>query len=310
MAETGAYKWMLRKGGKKMECPKCHQMRFVPYVLASDGKTIAKDGGGNAIYGRCDREDNCRYHLYPGKEIEPNAVATPIVHKEPIVFRSDVIKVNCDDILFDWVASTIGKVKAEILWHAYNVGSLDRKTIWWQMDINGRVKAGKVMEYGNDGHRVKDDLHPYAVNWCHKNRKFNDWYDGEELEQCWFGEHLLTRHPDKPVAIVESEKTALMMAAWSKPFVWIAAGGSQGIKSDRKAKVLDGRKVVLIPDNGKWWEWREVAKKHGWECRHELEDEPLFQGCDILDMCLEWRKQLLDMGCSTWNIGTYKKLTL
>lgn len=284
---------MLRKGGKKMKCPKCGEMRFVPYVLTADGCTIATDSAGNAVYGRCDREDNCCYHQYPSKEIAPDAMAMPVHHDEPIVFRSDVVKVTCNDILFDWASSIIGKIKAEILWDAYQIGSWNGKTIWWQIDINGRVKAGKVMEYGKDGHRIKDASHPYPVNWIHKNRKFADWFEGKELEQCWFGEHLLTKHPDKPVAIVESEKTAVMMACWSKNFVWLASGGSQGIKSDRKAKVLDGRDVTLIPDNGKWWEWREIAIKHGWKIRKEIEDEPVFEGCDILDMCLNWREQIL-----------------
>lgn len=292
MSEVKTYKWMLRKGGKKMRCPRCGELRFVPYVLTEDGKTIATDDAGNAIFGRCDREDNCCYHLYPTKDIHPEAIPMPIRHDEPIIFDPNVLKVSCTDTLFQWVSDMLGELRARILWQAYQVGSLGKDTIFWQIDHNGKVKAGKVMQYGTDGHRIKDEARPYAINWTHKDKRFAGWYEGKEFEQCWFGEHLLERHPNKPVAIVESEKTAIMMAAWSKSHVWLASSGAQGVKSERKAKALAGREVVLVPDHGKWWEWREVAQARGWSIRREIEDAPMFEGCDILDICLEWKRQI------------------
>jgi hypothetical protein len=36
-------------------------------------------------------------------------------------------------------------------------------------------------------------------------------YGDFELKQCYFGEHLLEKYPEKPVAVVESEKTAVDM---------------------------------------------------------------------------------------------------
>jgi len=43
--------------------------------------------------------------------------------------------------------------------------------VFWQVDVNGGVRTGKIMRYGNDGHRIKEDglvkLHvgaPYEIN--------------------------------------------------------------------------------------------------------------------------------------------------
>jgi hypothetical protein len=56
--------------------------------------------------------------------------------------------------------------------------------------------------------------HPGRINWLHTTLKRRhqlpkDW----QLTQCLFGEHLLPQHPDKAVALVESEKTAIICAA-------------------------------------------------------------------------------------------------
>ncbi len=40
-----------------------------------------------------------------------------------------------------------------------------------------------------------------------------------------FGEHLLPMNRGKPVAIVESEKTALVAAYYLPEYVWLASGG-------------------------------------------------------------------------------------
>ena len=41
------------------------------------------------------------------------------------------------------------------------------------------------------------------------------------MVQCLFGEHLLRLHPDKKVAVVESEKTAVICSALMPEYVWV-----------------------------------------------------------------------------------------
>ena len=81
------------------------------------------------------------------------------------------------------------------------------------------------MQYNpSTGHRIKDPNKPGRINWLHsilKRRKQlhpPDW----QLTQCLFGEHLLLQHQDKTVALVESEKTAIICAALMPQYLWLA----------------------------------------------------------------------------------------
>ncbi len=58
-----------------------------------------------------------------------------------------------------------------------------------------------------------------------------------------FGEHLLKKYPDKPVCLVEAEKTALICAAMVP--VWVAVGGKTQLGD--KVEVLYGRTVIAFP---------------------------------------------------------------
>ena len=49
------------------------------------------------------------------------------------------------------------------------------------------------------------------------------------LTQCLFGEHLLKQYPKKVVALVESEKTAVICAGLMPRFLWLATGGKSCI---------------------------------------------------------------------------------
>ena len=54
------------------------------------------------------------------------------------------------------------------------------------------------------GHRTKEPRS--YVSWVHTELNLVDY----NLKQCLFGEHLLSDNPAKPIAIVESEKSALI----------------------------------------------------------------------------------------------------
>jgi hypothetical protein len=55
-----------------------------------------------------------------------------------------------------------------------------------------------------------------------------------------FGAHLLKRYPDATVNVVESEKTALVMANYygmSDRQLWLAVGGLQNLKLEFAGKL-------------------------------------------------------------------------
>lgn len=270
------YKWQLRKGSKKEICPNCGQKRFVPYVLASDGVTLA-----GAEFGRCDREQNCGYQRYPDGERYTVAEPQNIQPRPRLEYVGD-LHVSTDSNLFEWACCLLGLNDAVLAWSNYNVGCIGGRVIWWQIDRDGVVRAGKVMSYRPDGHRDKSDQ--WGVTWAHKHPQLKQHFEGEELQQCLFGEHLLAANPEKPVALVESEKTAVVMSRFFSEYVWLATGGSQGIKSNERLAPLIGRNVFLVPDNGQYYAWKRAAEQYGWDIWDGLERDEPFEGADILDI--------------------------
>jgi hypothetical protein len=60
------------------------------------------------------------------------------------------------------------------------------------------------------------------------------------------------------VAIVESEKTAIIASVYLPQFIWLAVGSKTNLTNERM-KVLTGRKVVLFPDLNCFDLWQSKA---------------------------------------------------
>lgn len=291
------YKYQLRKGGKKEVCPNCGQRRFVPYVLTEDNATIVGDGCG-----RCDREQSCGYWKKPNGNVEIKAADVEVRWSEPITIDKELIEHICKEngrrsnSLYGYAAWLVGEREANEAFDRYHVGQFQSECVFPQIDINGNIRSGKLMMY-NDGHRVKEGC---PVRWMHKVKPFERFVRGEELNQCLFGEHLLNQHPDKVVMVVESEKTAVLMSAIEPSKIWLACGGSQNLKKVDKLKVLEGRKVVFVPDHGQFIAWRKLAhdytamKGHDFDITCDATCSMLRgnmkQGYDILDLYEEWNR--------------------
>ncbi len=89
--------------------------------------------------------------------------------------------------------------------------------------------------------------------WAHK---LLDDADSFNLKQCLFGEHLLSQDNSNTVAIVESEKSALIASHYLPNYTWLATGGKDICMRDDNLKVLQGRRVILFPDLGATERWR------------------------------------------------------
>ena len=129
--------------------------------------------------------------------------------------------------------------------------------IFFQIDKEGRCRTGKVMKYDPvKGHRIKDDSSKCPITWIHVLMKRKGLLPEEwELTQCLFGEHLLSQYPDRAVALVESEKTAVICAGFIPEYVWLATGGKTSLGN--KLDVLSRRKVVAYPDVDAYGFWRK-----------------------------------------------------
>jgi hypothetical protein len=168
-----------------------------------------------------------------------------------------------------WLAGVFGPSKALELALAYRVGTSKHwpgAAVFWQIDEAGRVRAGKVALYeAETGRRVKRPRSMIAgVHWLlgMADRK---------PEPCLFGLHLAAADRSKPVAVVESEKSAIIGSGFVPGFIWMATGGVAALNR-ALLEPLHGRRVVLFPDLGVAGErWAEKAVELGVEVGDVLE---------------------------------------
>jgi len=174
----------------------------------------------------------------------------------PIEKLEDSLKSYDKNHFVRFMVNLFGIKIAETLIDRYYIGTSNHwkgANIFWQIDIEGKVRTGKIMLYhSKSGKRVKQ---PYNhITWVHKfleeTKKYN-------LQQCFFGEHLL-KDSTKPVAIVESEKTAVIASIYLPQFVWLATGSLSNLKEE-KCRMLIGRHVVLFPDLNAFDKWSVKA---------------------------------------------------
>ena len=287
METNRTYKWRLRPGSKKDVCPSCGRKTVVRYVLASDGTTEA-----GASFGRCDRESKCGYSQYPTKEVGEQFQDLPTPEARTVIpLRLDysMVQPTVKSTLFEWVVEFLGRVwqdeamgraMAVEAFYKYQVGATqDGRTVFWQIDEEGEVHAGKVMAYKADGHR---DHAQGATDWVHRFHGAK--VSGVDLDQCPFGLHLLNpKCPNTPIAVVESEKTALVMSEVAPTATWLAVGGAAMI-GKAAAYLSRYNNITLIPDEGQLDRWMTAARLHGWKINTIACRRPVAPGCDILDL--------------------------
>jgi hypothetical protein len=163
-----------------------------------------------------------------------------------------------------YLLELFGMAVAKELMKRYLIGTSDKwkgASIFWQLDGKENVRSGKIMLYDrHTGKRVKEPYNHIAWVYALKDDHGRPVYPSFHLKQCFFGEHLLTLEPDKEVAIVESEKTAIIASAFMPRFIWLATGSKDGLNKD-KCKVLQDRLVHLYPDLGAYDDWRMKGDK-------------------------------------------------
>lgn len=241
----------------RYHCPNCNKKGvFTRYIDTQEKKFI------NESVGKCNRIAKCSYHYTPKQYFDDNSISLDNSIKGKVREKinakpkpqTNFINVEVmnksksskrPNFFLDYLANHWDYGIAYYLAHKYNIGTSklwNGATVFWQVDKNYNVRSGKIMLYNaSNGKRVKE---PYNyINWVHRALKI----DGFNLQQCYFGEHLLNEDETKPVAIVESEKTAVISSVYLPEFIWLACGSANNL-NESKTKVLKGRNVVLFPD--------------------------------------------------------------
>jgi len=273
-------------------CPQCNKKEFTRYVDTQTGKYIS------SIVGKCNRGNKCGYNYSPRQyfkdnyfDISPQVVFRPTFQEKPVslisfeIFKSSLGEPNnFIKYLFDLFPPDV----VNGLVSRYFIGTSKHwsgSTVFWQIDTQGRIRTGKIMLYNPDtGKRVKE---PYDyITWIHAAHKLNNF----NLKQCFFGEHLL-QESGKPVALVESEKTAIISSVYFPQLVWIAAGSLNNINPE-KCQVLRSRNVTLFPDCKGFKKWYQRAKEMNFNCSDLLECKATphehAQGFDLVDYLIRY----------------------
>lgn len=292
-----AYRYILEPHNginTRYHCPSCQQKKktFSRYIDTETGEHV------NPSVGRCSRENNCGYHYtpkqyfqdnnisfdkktdkIPTRKIFPrslrahdrsgnNAPATPAQQKhnsfipakalkQSLQTGKSIIQVGETNHFIKYLIDLFGIDIADHLRKLYFIGTSSHwsgATVFWQIDTQGKVRTGKIMLYNPaTGKRIKEPSN--LIHWVHK--ALNP--PGFELRQCLFGEHLLI-DKTKPIAIVESEKTAVIANVYLPQFIWLAVGGLKNINTE-KCNALKGRNVILFPDLKGFEKWSAKAKE-------------------------------------------------
>jgi hypothetical protein len=262
------YKYSLDKTSKKFICPQCQKKRLVKYKDNSTDKYLADH------VGRCDRESKCDYHYTPKQYFEkhPQSIQYVNDYKVPPVlptsyvdfklFEQQVLRTQKEYAqchFFNYLRSMFTFDEVVKLFCTYDLTISHHwkgSVIFWQFDYHMKIRTGKIMQYDSKtGKRVKKPFN--HIYWVHSALKKRGVVTDFNLVQCFFGEHLLERFPQKEVCIVESEKTACIMSLIEPNYVWLATGGSNGTKwrEPNVLKVLQNRSVILFPDLGQFDNW-------------------------------------------------------
>jgi hypothetical protein len=254
----------------RYRCPSCQQRdkTFSLYIDTETGEHI------NPTVGRCNRESNCGHHYTPKQYFQDNNISfdtpQPKAYKprpvtppqKPVsfipveVFKAS-LKAHETNHFVQFLINLFGVEVASQLVSRYFIATSKHwngATVFWQIDTQGKVRTGKIMLYSpTTGKRVKNLELP--VYWVHKALKQPEF----ELRQCLFGEHLLIDRT-KPIAVCESEKTAVIASVYLPQFIWVAVGSLTNLNAE-KCSILKGRTVTLFPDLNGFEKWNNKAKE-------------------------------------------------
>lgn len=289
----------------RFRCPSCQKREktFSLYINKNTGEYI------DSRVGRCNRQNNCGYHYKPYQYFKDNNIVFDKLNLSH--FRTNMVKPQINEISFipfevfkaslrsnssnhfvKFLINLFGENVASQLVSRYFISSSKYwtgATVFWQIDTKGKVRTGKIMLYSPiTGKRVKQ---PYNhITWVQKALKLQDF----ELKQCLFGEHLLMGNTN-PVALVESEKTAIIASVYLPQFIWVAVGSQSNLKAE-KFEVLTGRTVILFPDLNCYDDWSNKAKGLSHLAKISISDllekkatiEERSQGLDIADYLIKY----------------------
>ena len=330
------YKYTLDKSSRKYTCPSCEKKAFVRYIDSETKDYLPKQ------YGRCDREVDCQYHLNPyldryakqggAKPYYPQQVISQ-PKPSPVYYPMEILKETLKSenynqnnfiqnllkrVAYPFEENDIKKVITQYYLGTYTEGYMKSAITFPFIDKDGYIRTIQVKQFDEENHTI-------ATNFIHsivekdyktKNKSLPTWlesYSKNDLKvACLFGSHLLNKYPYNPIMLVEAPKTAIYGTLYfgfpDKPenFLWLAVYNLSSLNFE-KCKVLEGRKVYLLPDlskDGSTFEnWRNKAREFNTHLSNtsfrmidflekKASKDLKERGADIADVLirLDWKK--------------------
>jgi len=226
-------------------------------------------------YGKCDRIDNCGYHLKPNSNDIISVVSqNQVIKKELIYFDLQTFKLTLQQNRYDknvFINNLLSNVpypfdavdvsKVISLYYLGTVvnGVRSGAVCFPFMDQQNNIRAVQVKQFDKNNHTTGTDfLHSIIERNCVKNNiPVPDWikaYNTNDTKvSCLFGEHLLSKFPNSNVALVEAPKSAIYGSLYfgnpqnDGDLIWLAVYNKSSFSFD-KIKPLKGRTVIVFPD--------------------------------------------------------------
>ena len=162
--------------------------------------------------------------------------------------------------------------------------------VFWQIDQLEKVHHGKVMQFNPvSGKRsFRGNNVPYI-----DSVKFRLKLKNVKTEQCLFGLHLINDNT-KVVALVEGEKTAVIMSILKPEYVWVSTGGKGGFKEIFLSPIKHCN-IIAFPDKGEYEVWKRIAldlNKCGFKIKIDdwLENSDYPNKTDLADVLINEKK--------------------
>lgn len=316
---------------QKGTCPQCNRAKKWQRYIDQDGNPL------EIKYGRCDRESKCGYELSPYKdgyinENEPVKYKTELKRPRPQMYIPyEVLKTTIFNYdknkfiqnLLHNIPYPLPKEDVSKVIGLYYLGTVPETGAVCFPFIDQDENVQSIQEKIFDKNNHTDKSQKYHTSWLHSRLKyttyknqpqpqwFKDYLTNDVIVTCFFGEQLLKRYPNNPIAIVESPKTAILCALYfglpekDNDIIWLSSFNLSGL-TIKKLKVLTNRNVLLCPDLSKdgktyrsWKEKGELAQKtiRGFKFKmydileHVSDEKGREDGCDIADYIekIDWR---------------------
>lgn len=276
---------MFERPGSQHTCPGCGKRKeFTRYIDTKTGELLpdhvgicnnvgkcgygsVKDGPGSIGEFFRDNPDYLQNDSFIQNDYIPRRTYTPPPPKRISYFpREPMAKSLSGHTENNFVAYLHSIFPREIIFlliDRYKIGTSHYpwkgSTIFWQVDRNNLIRSGKIMLYNQaTGKRVTKPYNHFQ--WAHTLlKKFGKTIDFN-LEQCFFGEQLVQKADT--IAVVASEKTAIIASVYIPEYTWIASGSKGGL-SEQKCKALEGKTVFLYPDKGCFSDWEKRVRQLG-----------------------------------------------